>query len=789
MSVPQACKQRHAWPALIWSLALLSAAIVLQACDRKDDDFPPAPTYRTGPAPSDLKGPRWVVDPYEPGADLPPVGQSLFDFLVTEKVGQAAAYRVPFPLPALLTTIAKRLGDEPQSVPSVKSVLIPLNRSLQRHAAKPDFFKYPRAVAAVDTEPPLRPGEAGVLLKDRLFLGYHEKANVIEVISYNEAAGRFEFQVVKDYRAGGTPQVLYANRALCTVCHQNQAPIFSRPLWDETNANPKIAALLRAQSRDFYGLPVEQGVDIPNALDEATDRANELAAYQLLWREGCAGDPMPSEPIACRANLFRFALRYLLTGTRYSDSRSRQDRTEPVQSLLRHWQDQWPHGLRIPDPDIPNRNPFLHLAQLSRGPLAGQFAHAVTRFVEELADRTDIRSTFEPSVPREPREIWPASQQWLDALDRVIVGLAGFLATADARRLDAHLVAMAAQDTSRGQRYQRPCDFAIRRRASAIERLSFRCEQPDGLGRGSGDSFAMEGRIYLENGTVARGAIDRLLLAGHTLSNLEVINGGLAPQGNEWRATLAVRQPRTGLHARRADGQAIGRITLEWKASSPGAPDRAIPGNATLTVLDDFRRVDAAIDELVRLTRLGVLDVFSAKPFRRAALMPALYEQLGLAPLRWCCIDARGMPRPAVVAGANGSHEHHRDAVEIPAIKSFRQHCLACHQGLDSFPPNFLSGSSDRIQENLRHCAERIFFRLEMWRLSPPERPETPMPPINAFRRHIVSPGHSPTQDHLEILKNYVADVLKSQTGKAPRLEDFTTRGYDHLRDCLPVRG
>jgi len=41
---------------------------------------------------------------------------------------------------------------------------------------------------------------AALLPRDRLFAGYREKAGIIEVISYNEAAGRFEFQVVKDYR-------------------------------------------------------------------------------------------------------------------------------------------------------------------------------------------------------------------------------------------------------------------------------------------------------------------------------------------------------------------------------------------------------------------------------------------------------------------------------------------------------------------------------------------------------------------------------------------------------------
>ncbi|MFL6290379.1 MAG: hypothetical protein ACJ759_05745, partial [Thermoanaerobaculia bacterium] len=175
--------------------------------------------------------PEWAVDPQEPGASLPPAGRSLFDHLFARE-------GVPFPFAELLARIEQRSP--------LKKVLIPLGRSLQRNAADPEFFRYPRAVVAVDTD--------GVL-KDRLYLGYHEKAAVLEVISYNESAGRFEFQLVLDYRPGGAARLVYANRAVCTACHQGGGPLFSRQVWDETNANPEIARLLAAEKRDFYGFP------------------------------------------------------------------------------------------------------------------------------------------------------------------------------------------------------------------------------------------------------------------------------------------------------------------------------------------------------------------------------------------------------------------------------------------------------------------------------------------------------------------------------------------------------
>jgi hypothetical protein len=223
--------------------------------------------------------------------------------------GGQAEIELPFPFESLLARLDGQLQREPTSpLPPVKRVLIPLGRSLQRTAAAPDYFAYPRVVVAVDASRPRR----RALLKDRLYIGYQEKSAVLEVISYNEEAGRFEFQLVKDYRAGGKPKVVYANRTLCFACHQNGAPIFSRALWDESNANPQVAALLLASGRRFYGIPVERGVDVPYAIDNASERANGFALTQRLWLEGCGGNDVTAQ--RCRAGLFAATLRHALAG-------------------------------------------------------------------------------------------------------------------------------------------------------------------------------------------------------------------------------------------------------------------------------------------------------------------------------------------------------------------------------------------------------------------------------------------------------------------------------------------
>jgi hypothetical protein len=407
---------------------------LVSGCDRQDtgtsaDERPASVSQSATPSPPDSTTPPWVVDPAEPGTNLPPVGRSLFDFLITKDTNGKKIYDIPFPFPALLARIESHLHST-RTQPILKRLLIPVNRSLQRRAGNGAFFVYPRAVLAVDTDADSALGLSGMHLKDRLFIGYHEKTGVLEVISYNEAAGRFEFQVVSDYRTGGTPSVRYANRALCTACHQNQSPIFSRPMWDETNVNPKIAALLAHQHRPHHGFPIRQGVGVLQAFDDATDRANDISLAQLLWREGCEQAGRPEQSIRCRAELIEWMLRYVLSKGSVQDWQTGEAGVDPP-SFLAAWRTRWPRGIAIPNPDIPNRNPFRYVAVSEFPGLSEVEATAL----EGREPRSLFRGPHEPTLPRDPLEVWtvPDTPQ---ALERVLSTLAQFFSRADLDRLE-----------------------------------------------------------------------------------------------------------------------------------------------------------------------------------------------------------------------------------------------------------------------------------------------------------------------------------------------------------------
>ena len=288
----------------------------------------------------------WVVDPNDPGQNLPLAGRSTFDALFTTERGGERVYDVPFPFSEMLRKIDQHLPNGPRGSSTLKKVLVPLGRSLQRNAAAPDYFKYPRVVVAVDTEPAASEANP-ILLKDRLFLGYQQKSNVIEVISYNDIAGRFEFQVVTDYGPGLRPKVRYANRALCTSCHQNGAAIFAKAGWDETNSNSSIATRLLEEQPTFFGVGVDPKGSVSASFDNSTDRANLFSTYQVVWREGCEHAYSTRHTIRCRAGALSAMLHSRLSAFSHLNMHSRLSRDYFIPILTHNWNRRWPGGLNF----------------------------------------------------------------------------------------------------------------------------------------------------------------------------------------------------------------------------------------------------------------------------------------------------------------------------------------------------------------------------------------------------------------------------------------------------------
>ena len=718
--------------------------------------------------------PIWSVDPGAPGPDIPPVGHSLFDSLLARSARANAAAGVPFPFRLLLSRLADTRSRDASGQSSLRAVLIPLGRSLQRNAAAPAYFESPRLVVAVDAAPRATAEGSPLQLRDRLYLGYQPRANVIEVISYNEAMGRFEFQVVSDYRADGSGRVGYARRAVCMACHQNGGPIFSRGVWSETNANPRVAAALRSAQERFEGIEVERGVDVPAAIDASVRRANRLAAYQWLWRNGCAAQDASEPAVRCRAQAAIAALQYRLSGGQSYDETAPAFRDSVVGAMAALTKTQRGAGLALPDPGIANRDPLQELA--SNAPLDTDYRSAA-----------NVTAEYDPLSPRPPLEMWSWTEPGLLAR-RLVAGLSEFLSDSDARRLDADLLRGALAHKASRRHSGFDCDIGTAQLTRTRRRVAFVCVAPVAPLQPSG---RLEGSLVADESRIESGSIDHMTFAeagagAGVLRNIAIVGGSIGTAHSHVVATFRIA--RDGMHVRRGDGNAVEGIRLEWYATAPRADvnpgrPRGARGGAVVTIVEDFAPVLAAVGALERDTLKGTSDALSAQPFRRASILLAL-GRAGFSPGQWCCLDDGTIPVPATAETmpvALGKATPRSD-FEI----AFHRHCALCHRSSEPVPPNFLAGTQQQVLSNLAHCAQRLYVRLAMWDHPAEGRAKTPMPPFTALRGAGISESEWQASSDLAAMRGHVAKILQQEQGRFESPAALLRTNYEHLRTCLP---
>jgi mono/diheme cytochrome c family protein len=716
----------------------------------------------SAPAAGDTPAPAWVFDAATPDPDRPPVGRSLFDHLfVTERDG-AKVYDVPFPFSALRQRIQDRLGAAGSD--GLAQTLIPLGRALQRNAAAPDFFAHPRLILAVVADPPSDEGTGRMHLKDRLYVGYQEKTASLEVISYNETAGRFEFQIVTNYGPGKTPRVVYANRRLCVSCHQNGAPIFSEAPWSETDANSDVADRLRREGDHFLGVEPGRGnlgTDNAFAISSATERANFFSAYQEIWRRGCGTGP---ESTRCRAAILTLALQHKLSSGRHFDWRSPDLASDWLAPLKRSWARHWPGGLAVANPRLPDRDP------MATGP--------------------EVPAELDPLVSRAPLFVWSPVEERDFA--SVITGISEFIANGDAARIDRHLRGSARGAAVRRSAYEVSCAVSHRRLEISADRFFFRCE-----GR-SDDTLSLNGFFYVGDDGRVEGAISRLAFAGTaSFEDLAFAAKRVEAEPDGFALTIQPLEKRTGLSPRLPGGSAIERVRLAWGAliEEDIDPSAEIPlyepnGRLVLTVVQDFGPVREAVADLLHAADQGKSEIFSDGPFRRAVVVPALNEALGIAPVALCCVRDHGFPplavEPAGIVPVGAAGEPDPGAA---ARQAFAAYCAACHASAARFPPNFLYGEAGPSADAIAQCGERIAFRLAMWDWPADGRPQSPMPPESWLR----GAGLASQQWHegapLAALRDHVAGLLVLTGASAGQVEMRGRRAYEGLKPCLADSG
>lgn len=237
----------------------------------------------------------------EQGPDIPTVGSSMFDKIFSKTNNKGiSVYSLPSPIGELMKKMVSGEGI------NVVHSMLPFSRSLQR----PSSTSYhpllnPRLVFSSKQSD-------SSIERAKIFIGFVKATNQLEVISYNDEAGRFEYQLVKDY--GTKPKVFYVNRGKCLSCHQGQAPIFSVPGWSDTNTGV-LGSLMAAKlgmkhnrtSREREIMAKKLFGDIPSLdavgnFDALVRESNEISLDERIWNVGC------NKSNECRLGLLLSAL-------------------------------------------------------------------------------------------------------------------------------------------------------------------------------------------------------------------------------------------------------------------------------------------------------------------------------------------------------------------------------------------------------------------------------------------------------------------------------------------------
>ena len=737
-----------------------------------------------------------VVVSSDPGPNMPPVGRSLFDFLtMKESGGGTLIQEVPFPIEHLESLMKNQLTIT--STEGVHGVLLPLGRSLQRMASAPDFFRYPRVVMGVAGNPKVRQStEIAMLLRNRLYIGYNEKANALEILSYNEMAGRFEFQIVHDYGPNMKPSVQYANRSVCLSCHQNQAPIFSDAQWSETNANPEISkrimkAMFGSQGFDgktYGGFPIElskqkdlagntvRDITEPSAIDRTKFVANLIPVNQFLWQKLCDEvDKTPEGSASCRAQTFALAMKMALMG-KASDNHPvllNSQNKKFIQSLMQSWNHRWPDGLAIPAPSIPDRDPLDETPKgdpFNSSSLSPEVREAMSK-LKVLQTTNVISKEQEPLSVRKPMEIWHAkadANSHLGATGKWIASLGTMLADSDWTQIDQWML-----EATKNQK---------------IEQITAEC-QLDNAGKKNhlrisncSGSMNLLGSIDWTGDGKITGVLSYLALDWNAAQNLPPacqlpnsdmfqfagdcvgsvpfnLGGQIALTGNKIYSYNL--QPLSTDHpsVRMSDGNRIAGLSFDYSGTQKVT--------VTLKVVRDFQTVQNA------LNKGG--EVFARKPFSRVKVMQLIRKELTgvLSNPKDCCEDTSRMP----AAQAEADTMAGADPVQIQTVfgssAPFIVNCAICHRNSGGFPSNYLYGSTDEVKNQLSQCAERIWFRLN--------DKTAPMPPLNRLKVLGMSSEHWLSSPALAELKKQTEAMLKA---KGVSISDLKSRDYNSLPEC-----
>ena len=237
-----------------------------------------------------------------------------------------------------------------------------------------------------------------------------------------------------------------------------------------------------------------------------------------------------------------------------------------------------------------------------------------------------MSGSLDPIFRRGPRAHWTRPDPRI--LDEFVIRLAEFFSHNDIKRVDNALLERANAGEVASQQLASSCVLHLD--GPGKTRILIECSE-----HGSRE-FALRAWVELIDGQPTRGKLISVRLddAEQTIGvDLKAIPIDYQPR--DGRLSISFVQSEN-LNPRRRNGDLIEHLELVWLDTETD-PEGTIQADATLTLRSDFSVLSTAIEQMIQNNLVGEVDTLSDHPFRRRSLLEALYRELGLPKLTWCC--------------------------------------------------------------------------------------------------------------------------------------------------------
>jgi hypothetical protein len=451
----------------------------------------------------------------------------------------------------------------------------------------------------------------------------------------------------------------------------------------------------------------------------------------------------------CRATLLNAMLQLRLSGGRgYAD-----DGVLHLDDIHKTWQARWPDGLAIPNPDLPDRDP------LADDPGAS---------VREIR----VATAADPLLLRPPMGALRFDEA--ASMTTAISGLAEFLGDADIQHIDTLLTKSVARYPT--QRFDASCQYQAKSQSKADAENQRRVDVKCASSGEAPHDLELEARLYFQGDSYRRGVMDRMRLKKETFADIALEAG----DGRAGTARSLELHPRwRHRNVRFTNGALISALQFTGLSAKV---DEAGVGSLRLDVRDDYVQVQALLHSESGEYDSGMALGLSGQPLRRAVVTEPIFSALGDSRVTSSVTTQRNLPPPRLEYQQESVEATPADLNAADAIGTLQRYCAACHDSAETFPPNFLSGNAATVASKLRHCAERIDYRLAMWAIDPAAREKSPMPPEYALHGFGLTPAQWLSGSELQRVLQYI-HALNSKPGVSAQRNGNT---YEQLQRCLP---